>query len=163
MTRLRWEDQAWLAEMDHGVAAIYLSGCAFSARHPDLSDVAIARLEGAPHLAAVWEPLLTKAPSPARCSAYCCYIRTVIFYHRPYILRGPHPSHFNGRWKWSKGGDFAIFDEVETRLSWDDVIAFDGDEWEIGGGHVTWHAKRWWMRRWARRRLPQSTTLRHVA
>jgi len=118
----------------------------------DLSDCRAERLPNRPWLLQLWEPILTKAPSPARCQPWCCYIQTVIFYHRPYIP---------GRWsasRWSDGrlhvdrGGFVEFDQVETRLSWDHVVRFDGDLFVIAGGRVAWRHQRWWMFRSARRK-----------
>lgn len=128
---------------------------------PDLSDCLAERLPGRPWLLQIWEPLLTKAPSPARCQPYCCYSRTVIFYHRPYIRRGPSPWRRNGRWVWLKERGFVEFDQIDTRLGWDDLIVFDGDQFEIGYGSVRWHHRRWWMHRLARRKatiLPATGT-----
>lgn len=152
MKARRWENTWTLYELRPGVRPVYWSHY-LDRPAPDLSDVVAERLPDALHLLQIWEPLHTKAPSPARCQPYCCYARTVIFYHRPYIPRGPYPWKANGRWHWEKNGrTFAIFDQIETRLCCDDVIEFDGERFEIGGGHVRWHHRRWWMHLWGRRR-----------
>lgn len=141
-------DSHWkLRDLRDGVEAV---GWISQAR-PDLSDCLAERLPGRPWLLQLWEPIHTKAPSPARCQPHCCYIRSIIFYHRPYIA-GPNDI---SRWRdgqvhVSKGG-FAEYDHVKTRLSWDDIVAFDGDHFVIGGGRVVWRHKRWWMFRSARR------------
>ncbi|MCE7797835.1 hypothetical protein LWE61_14885 [Sphingobium sufflavum] len=118
---------------------------------PDLTDCIAERLPGRPWLLQLWEPIQTKAPSPAHCTPHCCYSRTVIFYHQPYI-RGPKSI---SRWRDGKvhvsDGGFADYGQVETRLSWDDVVAFDGDHFKINGGRVVWRHQRWWMFRAARR------------
>jgi hypothetical protein len=58
---------------------------------------------------------------------------------------------------WNKG--FIEYDQIETRLGSGDIVEFDGDRFEVGGGHVCWSKsppgghRRWWMRLWARRQL----------
>lgn len=94
----------------------------------DLSDCRVNRMR--PWRITIWEPLPTKAPPPTKADPLCCYMQTVIFYAR-----------FSGE----------EIDRIETRLTWDDVVTFDGDEWEVGGGKVMWIEGRWWMERWARR------------
>jgi hypothetical protein len=100
----------------------------------------------------IWEPLLTKAPAPPKAKPYCCYIRTVIFYHSPYIV-WPWPRLYraNGRLCRDSGPTFLQWDQVETRLTGDDLIEFEGELFEVGGGSVVWARKRWWMVRGARR------------
>lgn len=138
-----------LRELRPGVESVVWS---WMEQRPDLSDCLAERLPDRPWLLQLWEPLHTKAPSPAHCQPYCCYIRTVIFYHRPYISRGGKPWRSNGRWQWiSAPSGFVEFDKVETRLSWDNVVSFDDDHFKIGGGRVVWRNKRWWMMRSARR------------
>ncbi|MEA3264184.1 MAG: hypothetical protein U9R07_11955 [Pseudomonadota bacterium] len=127
---------------------------------PVISDCLAERLPGRPWLLQVWEPLLTKAPSPARCSPYCCYARTVIFYHRPYISAPARPSRFGGKWHWCRPGDgFVKFDQIETRLGNEDLVEFDGDIFEIGCGRIMWHHQRWWLHTSGRR---QASKLRAV-
>lgn len=99
----------------------------------DLSDCQINRMR--PWRITIWEPLPTQAPPPTKADPWCCYIQTVIFYDR-----------FSGE----------EIDRLETRLAWDDVVTFDGDEWLVGGGKVQWLEGRWWMERWARRVSAQS-------
>lgn len=94
----------------------------------DLSDCLVSRSK--PWRLEIWEPLHTTAPGPAKAQAYCCYIQTVIFY---------------------TPGTCDKLDQIETRLAWDDIVSFDGDDFEIGGGTVIWADDRWWMQRWARR------------
>lgn len=148
-----WERKVAFDRLRGGVTIALARGILWGGRTPDISDCLAARLPDAPHILAIWEPLATKAPSPSRCQPYCCYRKTVIFYHRPYIARGcGHPWRANGRWHWepNKTG-FAVFDQIESRLCHGDIVAFDGDEFEIGGGRVLWHGRRWWMARWALR------------
>lgn len=94
----------------------------------DLSDCRVNRMR--PWRITIWEPLPTTAPGVSKADPWCCYIKTVIFYDR-----------FSGD----------EIDRLDTRLQWDDVVTFDGDEWEVGGGKVQWIEGRWWMERWARR------------
>lgn len=147
----RHPESYWkLRELRPGVKPI---SWAWTRERPDLSDCLAERLPDRPWLLQLWEPLDTKAPSPARCMPYCCYIATVIFYHRPYVSRRGKPWKCNGRWQWiTAPAGFEIYDQVEARLRWDDVIEFDGDWFTIGGGRVVWRYKRWWMMRTARRR-----------
>lgn len=149
----RYPENFWrLNDLRSGVKSVYCRR-AFENASPDLSDCLAARLPGRPWFLQLWEPIHTKAPSPARAQPHCCYLRTVIFYHRPYIVRAARPWKCNGRWTWLKGGGaFAEYDQVETRLGWDDLIAFDGDTFEVSGGRVMWHHARWWMHRTARRK-----------
>lgn len=95
----------------------------------DLSDCRVARPK--PFRLVIWEPLLTNAPQ--RACAYCCYVKTVIFYNE---------TDTDGPNEW---------DAIETRLSWDDVVSFEGDLFTVGGGTVKWADGRWWMCRHARR------------
>lgn len=129
-------------ELRPGVASVAASVFR-SNRLRDLSDFLAARLPDSRHSLEIWEPLRTHAPSPALCSPHCCYVRTVVFYHRPFIRTCPHPYSVGGRWGWTQGG-FAKFDQVECALSRDDVVTFDGGSWIIGGGRVVWRRKRWW-------------------
>jgi hypothetical protein len=83
----------------------------------------------------VLEPVSYKVPSIAR--PYCCYINTVIFYLYPYqVARDSH-----GYLEW---------DRVDTLLSWESEILFEGQIYVVGGGRVIRHRKSWWMKRWAR-------------
>ena len=118
----------------------------------DLSDCLVSREKA--WLLDIWEPLHTKAPAPPKAQPYCCYSRTVIFYHFPLICSpwvklfrfGDGPVERN-----SSPGHFDEWDKVETRLQWDDVVEFEGELFEITSGQVLWKARRWWMRRGARR------------
>lgn len=121
----------------------------------DLSDCLVERPR--PFRLVIWEPLLTKAPGPARAQPHCCYIRTVIFYARPYIrqLRKSHWRDRHGNLKTSDGG-FEEYDQIETRLSWDDVVEFENERFGVSGGRVRWACasggySRWWIVRGARR------------
>lgn len=129
---------------------------------PDISDCLVAMPKR--FRLVVWEPLLTDAPGPHLCSPYCCYINTVIFYHSPYI-KSPWVKLYqsNGRWR-SNGspGRFEEWDQVETRLTWDDQLIYRGLVFEKGGGLVLWthrpgdpRGRRWWMRHGLRRMEPQ--------
>lgn len=74
------------------------------------------------------------APGPHLTAPYCCYVRTVIFYVRPYV-------------QLSRRRGFAEWGRVETMIHWDDRLSFDGLFWEAGGGSVVWKDGRWWLRR----------------
>lgn len=133
-----------------GLSAIYLRHPHEPLHWPSLSDCLVSRPK--PFALVIWEPLRTKAPAPSKASPHCCYINTVIFYHRPYITwPAAKPWKAAGRWKMIRAG-FLEWDKTETRLSWDDQVEFDGEVFEIGGGNVVWARKRWWMCHGARRK-----------
>jgi hypothetical protein len=147
-----------------GLTWIYWHQCLREpiASAPNLDDCLVARPK--PFRLVIWEPLLTKAPGPHLAAPYCCYIKTVIFYHRPYIA-SPWIKLYeaNGRLR-SNGspGHFEEWDHVETRLTWDEQLEFEGEIFEVGGGVVLWghqpgEPRRWWMRRGARRVQEEAT------
>lgn len=111
-------------------------------------------VEKKPWLLEVWEPLKTKAPNPNIAQPYCCYVRTVIFYVRPYVVRPWHRLwESRGRLNAQKPGqDYERWDQIEYALTWNDPFEWNGQRFEIGGGTVIWKEKRWWMRHWARRK-----------
>lgn len=145
-----FEDEVTLNELAPGIDPVYLAR-GFDQPVPDLSDVLAARDPDHPHILAIWEPLRTKAPSPARCQPWCCYIAHVIFYHRPYMTVKSMPSRWRDGTLHPGSNVFAEYDAIDTRLRGDDIVAFDRDHWKLGGGRVVWKHKRWWMRRGARR------------
>lgn len=112
-----------------------------------------------PFLIRIFEPLATHAPCPALAQPHCCYINTVIFYYRPYVTELAQP-----RWRGPDGvirdgmRGFQEWETVETRLRWDDVVRFEGENFTVSGGWVIWAAvpgdpvgRRWWMAHGARR------------
>lgn len=117
-------------------------------------------VEQKPWLLDVWEPLNTKAPCPDKTQPYCCYIRTVIFYVNPYIVRPWHHFWRDGRGKLcveKPGGMFEEWDRVEHRITWDTPIEWKGETFLCGGGTVIWRKGRgWWMKFWARRKRSES-------
>jgi hypothetical protein len=127
---------------------------------PTIDDVLVA--EAKPWLLILWEPLPTKTPGPHLASPYCCYLRTVIFYHRPYIV-WPFPKIYEsrGRLTMNSGPTFFEWDQIETRLGWEAQIIYRGDVWEVSGGRVVWarhpttRQRGWWMRFHARRKQVQ--------
>jgi|GEM_PF-2120291 len=119
---------------------------------PDLSDCLASWPRTHPWLLFIWEPLPTKAPGPHLVHAHCCYINTVKFYYRPYIV-DEFTRFFRsagGKLLASKVG-FLEWDEVETRLTWDDIVRFEGETFRVCGGTVLWRHSRWWMCRRAQR------------
>ncbi len=98
-----------------------------------------------PWLVELLEPLSTTAPSPSRCQPYCCFLDTVIFYHRPYIGARERPSRWRDGSVHRGGIVFATFDRVRARLRLDDWVTFDGDTFRITSGRVIWARHRWWM------------------
>jgi hypothetical protein len=123
---------------------------ALGAPGPDLSDVLVSRPK--PHILIIWEPLLTKAPAPPQTQPHCCYLRTVIFYTYPHrrALAKKYWRNSVGKLRISTGG-FEEWDKVEFRLGWDDLVGFEGERFEVGGGTVVWARRRWWMVHGARR------------
>jgi hypothetical protein len=127
-----------------------------AAAHADVSDMLVVRPK--PFRLVIWEPLITKAPSPALAAPWCCYRRTVIFYARPHVI-WPYPKIYEcrGRLRANSGPSFAEWDQIETRLSWDDALWFEGEIFVVGGGRVVWAPgpgggyRRWWMCHGARR------------
>jgi hypothetical protein len=113
---------------------------------PDVSDMLAASPEGSPWLLYIWEPLPTKAPAPPRAMPHCCYLRTVIFYHRPYIpsVGLSHWRDISGRVRSTERG-FQVWDQVRTRLKQDEIVGFRGELFKVGGGRVHWQKRRWWM------------------
>jgi hypothetical protein len=111
-----------------------------------------------PWLLEVWEPLTTKVPNPNLAQPHCCYINTVIFYVRPYVVRPWH--HFwecRGKRRAEKPGHhYEEWGRVKTVLVWDRIFSWNGDEFICGGGRVVWKNNRWYMRRWARRRQKEN-------
>lgn len=116
----------------------------------DLSDCLVAR----PTLfrLVIWEPLLTKAPAPPKARPHCCYVQTIVFYHFPHIST-LKPSFWRPAGEALRPGKrgFQEWDQIQSRLGWDDVVEFEGEHFVTGGGHVVWARKRWWMMHGARR------------
>ncbi|RAX42437.1 hypothetical protein DQ393_06265 [Rhizobium tropici] len=127
----------------------------YSTELPNLDDCLVERPK--PFRLVIWEPILTRAPGPSRAQPYCCYIKTIIFYHRPYIVR-PFKTFWrdhSGKLHASSSG-YEQWDQVETRLTCDDVIIFEHERFSVGLGEVVWvnapaEPRRWYMRRDARR------------
>jgi hypothetical protein len=116
---------------------------------PDLGDCLVLRPK--PFRLVIWEPLRTKAPAPPKAAPWCCYLRTVVFYHAPFIVRPwSKPWHNGSRWKAIRPG-FEQWDQIETRLSCDDVVSLEGELFLLGGGRVVWARRRWRMVHGARR------------
>jgi hypothetical protein len=133
-----------------GLRPRYLSRYFDTPPAPDLSDCLVSRPR--PWILVIWEPLPTKAPGPHLSQAYCCYIRTVIFYHRPYIIGWPRGwRDREGKFHRDRQAGFIEWAKIETRLTWDDVVEFQGERFQICGGTVVWRRRRWWMLRAARR------------
>lgn len=70
-----------------------------------------------PWLLTVWELLPTKAPCPDKTQPYCCYVRTVIFYLKPYVVRPwHHIVNWRGKYEASAPGCFEEWGRVEYVL-----------------------------------------------
>jgi hypothetical protein len=140
-----------------GLIGFYLKACWHEPpdRQPGLDDCLVSRPK--PFVLVIWEPLATKAPAPPKCAPYCCYINAVIFYHAPYIV-WPYPRLYvsNGRRRADSGPSFLQWDQVRTRLGWEDVVEFEGERFVIGGGSVVWAQRRWWMLHGARRQATRA-------
>lgn len=145
-----------------GIHPVYLAGSSGKGVVVDLSDCLVELDHERPWLLTLWEPLLTKAPSPPKATPWCCYSATVIFYHFPFIIgRAKGGRDMKGVFHrdWNRG--FVEWDQVRTRLRGSDVVRFNDRDWDVGGGFVVWARKRWWMMRECRRRKP--VTLEAVA
>lgn len=124
-------------------------------RDPQIDDVLVS--EARPWRLVLWEPIPTKAPGPHLSSPFCCYLRTVIFYHRPYTTSFAKITPRPGKKWWRSTGTFFEWDQIETRLGWSALITYRGDVWEPQGGRVVWarhpitRQRGWWMR-WSARR-----------
>ncbi|MCW5666462.1 MAG: hypothetical protein KIT35_21740 [Piscinibacter sp.] len=109
----------------------------------------------------IWEPIATKAPGPHLTRAWCCYLRTVIFYVYPFVSRGPHlvKSPRTG-WYWERDGrSFVAWDQLDARLGWGDVVGLGGEEFVLDGSGVRWAQNRWWWLHRAERRGPSRTAV----
>jgi hypothetical protein len=129
---------------------VFVGGSApFDTRRPGLTGCLTLRPQ--PHRLFVWEPLPTKAPKPPKAAPYCCYLRTVIFYHFPHLLTMPRP--YRDRDGVLRPGSHAYFqwDQIESRLMWDDVVEFERDHFVVTSGRVVWSGG-WWMVYGARRK-----------
>lgn len=106
----------------------------------------------------IFELLETKVPGPHLAQPHCCYMSTVIFYARPFIVRPWHLIWIcNGKRRAQKPGrSFQELGRVETRLTWNTVIYYRGERFKCGGGRVMWEFGRWWMRHYARRETPSA-------
>lgn len=130
-----------------GLVAFHSFGVPFPNQPaPDVSDMRAASPSDSPWLLYIWEPLLTKAPAPPKAAPHCCYIRTVIFYHAPYIieLRKRYWRDSMGFIQVSRGG-FEQWDQVETRLRHDEIVEFRGERFKVGCGRAHWQRRRWWV------------------
>jgi hypothetical protein len=146
--QLRWH--YWTA---HGIR----EGCERMSDAPDISQcltLAIGR-----NRLVVWQPLPTKAPGPHLTSPLCCYLQTVIFYVRPYVVnRFKRWWYHDAKKQWCESytGNFFEWDSIETPLGWNDRVEYQGEIFEVGGGRVIWthlagQPRRWWMRSHFRR------------
>lgn len=120
------------------------------------SNILVQRVVTHPWFIILWEPLTTKVPGPHLTQPYCCYIRTVIFYVRGYIIRPfSSPWKLGIKWKVTKPGQhFEEWSRVETLFRHDDLVEFEKEVFEIGGGRIIWFNKQWWCRYSARRKKP---------
>lgn len=96
----------------------------------DLSDCEVKEDPARLHRWLIVEPLKTKAPASA--AAHCCYRRTIIFYEQPWRIL-PDKK------------ELAKYDEIEHRLTVDDVVRLDGELLALGCGQVMWQDGRWIM------------------
>lgn len=130
-------------------------------------NIFCARVASHPWWVILWEPLTTKVPSPALVQPYCCYIRTVIFYVRGYIVR-PFSYYYTIRGYQKAGERFSTLEQYETvehLFRHDDKIEFENEVFEIQGASVVWHNKMYWMRYRARRQHKPVTdfSIKHIS
>ena len=61
-----------------------------------------------------------------------------------------------GTWRAEKPGMcYEEWGRVDTELTWDAKVEFNGDVFIAGGGRVVWKNKQWWMQRSLRREKKQ--------
>lgn len=116
----------------------------FSPR-PDLVRCLALRDHARPWLLTIWEPLDTKAPSPAHARPYCCLLDTVIFYHRNFLKMPPRPwRDREGKLHPSPVASFFEWGRATMRLARVDLVQFEGQAFERSGGRVLWRRRGWW-------------------
>jgi len=135
-----------------GLSPVFVRREKDGASRIDLSDCLVSQPK--PWLLIIWEPLRTKAPAPPKAQPFCCFVQSVIFYHSPYIA-WPYGGYWRdreGKLRWPSTRCLLQWDRTETRLAWNDIVDFDGEEFECGGGRVVWARRQWWMCHWASRK-----------
>ncbi len=113
---------------------------------PKLEQCLALRHATRPWLLTIWEPLETKAPSPAHARPYCCLLDTVIFYHREYLSMPPRPwRDRDGKLHPSTAGTLFEWARATMRLARVELVQFQGQAFERHGGRVLWRRRAWWV------------------
>ena len=150
----RWPESEWRESGD----LRFVPTNPFSQHCPNLARFQIREEPEHPWLIDLREPIETKAPSPALARAYCCLIRTIIFYVTPMTVRP-----WSKIWRDSSGHSRAdkpgrSYEEwcrAEFTLTWDDVIDLRSVRFSITAPRVQWRRGRWWAFYGARRVRPE--------
>lgn len=140
--RERWPDTS----RPDGVAGVIsaIDWPPFSPK-PELSRCLALHHHTRPWLLTIWESLETKAPSPAHAQPWCCYLDTVIFYHRPYLVAPPRPwRDRDGKLHPASHGSFVEYGQATMRLARVTLFQFEGQAFERQGGQVLWRHRGWW-------------------
>lgn len=121
-----------------------LIGGGYGRGHELPETITIARVKTHPWFIIAWEKLNVQTPPPKMVQPYCCYIRTIYFYHKPYKVKPGERS-------------FIDYGKVEHFLTCDDRLTFEGEEFEIGTGRVVRYRGSWYFVSWARRQKIDKT------
>lgn len=107
-------------------------------RNQQATTLIAVRVARSPWFIIIWEKLTDSVPGPDETKIWCCYVRTVIFYKKP--------------WQTTENGfDYQRWAEIDSTLRCDDVVEFEQERFEVGTGMVVWYEGAWWCRSWARR------------
>lgn len=120
----------------------------------DLSKILVSRVTTHPWFIIMWEPLTTKVPNPNLVRVWCCYVKTVIFYLRPYTVEQFHRKGYRGPVK--PGHEYAKWAQIETAFRCDDVVKWEGGMFKVGAGRIRYANGQWWCVQNARRHQPAS-------
>lgn len=110
----------------------------FFPRSQQAKALTAVRVQRSPWFIIIWEKLTDTVPGPEVTQPYCCYVRTVIFYEKPYRVNEEKKEFF----EWYR---------VDSTLRPDDVVEFEGERFEVGTGQIVWYEGAWYCREWARR------------
>lgn len=119
-----------------GKATLLSGGYGRSCNLPD--TIKIIRVATHPWFLIFWEELKIDTPKHSKVQPWCCYIRTIIFYHKP--------------WKEDKEKRaYVDYGKVEHFLHCDDLIKYEGELFDMGTGRVVSFEGKWYFVSWARR------------
>jgi hypothetical protein len=108
-------------------------------RRVQAEQLRAVRVQKSPWFIIIWEKLTDSIPGPDQVNIWCCYVRTVIFYKTPWTLSPDEKEYLR----------YAM---IDSTLRCDDVIEFEGEQYEVGTGQIVWYEGAWYCREWARRK-----------